>query len=153
VTKKPQPIKNILGYPNRVIHQLCQEINQQLTFLAQIKSALPKDLASHVSHCVLNGKKLIVYTDSASWASQLRFHDKTLLGAIRLPLTRTVSEIQIKIIGILVNGNAKLKSKPKLPSATVRDVVHNQALRTTDPELKQALEKLSSTLDRLHAKK
>lgn len=100
-------------------------------------------------HCVLNNKKLLVYTDSANWASQLRFHDKTMLNAIEFAASTPASTIQIKIINATPTATTNAKPRTVIPSKTVAYEIRNQSLLSTDPQIKQALDKLSTTLARL----
>jgi hypothetical protein len=147
MAQKTRPLKPILSYPNKTVAQLCFQINQQLANLEQIKAVLPKELAKHALHCVINNKKLHVYTESANWAFQLRFYGNAMLEAISSNAATPVTEIQIKINNMptaLTPAN-----KAVLPSMDVVHEIHNQGLRTADPELKQALIKLSSTLQKL----
>ena len=148
---KVQPLKPILAYPNRMIAQLCVQINQHKVILERVKAALPIELADHVIHCVLNEKKLLVYTDSAIWASQLRFHSKTMLAAFGQDSSASV--LQVKVIDALATSITTVKPKAVTPSLAVADEIHSQGLLTSDPLLKQALNKLSTTLTRLQTRK
>jgi hypothetical protein len=149
MAQKTQQLKPVLAYPNRTITQLYLQINQQLALLKRIKAILPKELADHTLHCVLNNKKLLVYTDSANWASQLRFHGKTMLNAIEPAALTPASTIQIKIINATPTATSDAKPRTVIPSKTVAYEIRNQSLISTDPQIKQALDKLSTTLARL----
>jgi hypothetical protein len=151
MTQKRQTLKPILAYPNKSIAQLHLQINQQLAILGQIKSALPTELQVHVLHSVLNGKKLIIYTDSGNWASQLRFYGKTMLTAIDAAPSKSVAIIQVRIIN---DATTSKSPKPKgiIPSQTVIYSIRNQSQLTTDPQLKQMFDKLSVTLARLRVR-
>lgn len=153
VTKKIPPLKPILAYPNKAIDRLCLQINQQSAILGRIRAVLPNDLAGHALHCVLNDKKLVVYTDSANWATQLRFYGATILAEIGAATSKLVPEIQVKILH--ARGIAAIPSNRGvlIPSQHVRDEIRSQSLAATDPRLKQALNKLCSTLDRLQPRK
>lgn len=151
MAQNAQPLKPILAYPNKTIALLCLQIKQQLNTLEQIKAVLPKDLASHALHCILNNKKLLIYTDSAIWASQLRFYGKTMLTAIETATPAPVSVLQVKVISIPANTTTSPKRRPIIPPQKVADEIRNNSLIATDPQLKQALDKLSSTLGRLQS--
>jgi hypothetical protein len=149
MAQKALRLKPILAYPNKTITHLYLQINQQLALLRRIKAVLPKELADHTLHCVLNNKKLLVYTDSATWASQLRFHGKIMLNAIELAASTPASTIQIKIINATPTATTNAKPRTVIPSKTVAYEIRNQSLLSTDPQIKQALDKLSTTLARL----
>ncbi|WP_411725511.1 DciA family protein [Methyloglobulus sp.] len=150
MAQNAQPLKPVLAYPNKTIAQLCLQINQQLTTLEHIKAVLPKDLANHAFHCVFNNKKLLIYTDSAIWATQLRFYGKTMLTAIGSATSAPVSVLQVKVISIPATATTSPKRRPVTPPQKVADEIRNNSLMATDP-LKQALDKLSSTLGRLQS--
>jgi Dna[CI] antecedent, DciA len=150
-------LKVALSYPNRTIASLCLQINQQLALLECIKAILPRELASHALHCVLNdkkpdNKKLLIYTDSAIWASQLRFYGKSLLTAVEPVTSGPVSVLQVKVINVPETAITSKKRIVAIPSQTVAEAINNHSLTVTDPELKQALNKLSSTLARLQSR-
>jgi hypothetical protein len=154
MAQNPQPLKAILSYPNKTIALLCLQINQQLTTLQRIKAVLPKELANHALHCVfhdkkLNDKKLLIYTDSAIWASQLRFYGKTILSSIESINPNQISVLQVKVINVPETANIIKKRIAVIPSQTVADEIRNHSSMVTDPQLKEALGKLSLTLARL----
>ena len=153
MVKKIQTLKPILAYPNRTTTQLCLQINQQLAILRQIKSVLPTELQAHVLHSVLNGKKLLIYTDSANWATQLRFYGETMLAAFKSSNSTLTTVLQVKIVNDAATTKVDPKHKATIPSQSVAYELGKLSLVTTDPQLKQALSKLSSTLARLNVRK
>lgn len=149
MAKKPTPFKTALSFPNRTIAHFYSQIEQQKQVLERILTTLPAVLAEHVLHCVTNDKKLLIYTDTAAWASQLRFYNSTILAAIA-PVTReSVSIMQIKVIADLAATNAQPSRKPIIPSAEKIEMIRSHSLIASDDQLKLALLKLSATLTRL----
>lgn len=153
MAQKAQALKPILAYPNTVIAQLYGQVNQQLAMLKWIRSVLPIGLADHALHCVLNNKKLLVFTDSANWASQLRFYSKIMLATINSNHPATAAALQVKIMNDTALAKTNQKSKAVIPSHKVANEIRQQSFLTTDLQLKQALEKLSSTLSCLQNRK
>lgn len=157
MTHHTKPIKTVLSYPNKTIALLRLQIKQQLALLEHVKKVLPKELASHALHCVFHdktpdNKKLLVYTDSATWASQLRFYGKAMLTSIEPVAPTPISVIQVKIISAAETANTPKKRIAVIPSQTAAEDINNLSCTVTDPQLKQALDKLSSTLIRLHSR-
>lgn len=154
--KKITSFKAALSFPNRTIAHFYSQIEQQKQVLQCIRTVLPAAAAKHALHCVINGKKLLVYTDTAAWASQLRFYNSAILAAIA-PVTReSVSIMQIKIsvetpsIEHRRGAKASLPGrKPNIPSAEKIEFIHNHSLTVSDVQLKQALLRLSATLEKL----
>ena len=150
--QKLPSFKASLSFQNRTMAYFYSQIQQQQQILQRIQAVLPVALAKQVRHCLIRDKKLLIYTDSATWASQLRFYNRSILGAIEL-FTRTPVEImQIKIIGGQTGLLSGPKRKAKLPSVEKIEVIRNDSLTVSDNQLRLALLKLSTTLERLSAK-
>ena len=125
------------------------QIEQQQRILKRIQAVLPEALAKQTRHCLIKDKKLLIYTDSAAWASQLRFYNSAILAAI-VPLTRTPVEIlQIKIIAGQTGFIRGPKREAKIPSAEKIVSIRNDSLTVSDNQLRTALLKLSTTLEKL----
>jgi len=148
MAKKPTSFKAALSFPNRTIAHFYSQIEQQKQVLQRIHAVLPATIALHAIHCVVNGKKLLVYTDTAAWASQLRFYNSAILAAIA-PVTRgSVSIMQIKV-RVETLQTASPNRKPNIPSAEKIEFIHNHSLAVSDEQLKLALLRLSTTLAKL----
>jgi hypothetical protein len=161
MTSKFTPFKAALSFPNGTIAYYCSQIERQKQVLQRIHAVLPKSIAEHALHCVVNGKKLLIYTDTAAWASQLRFYNRAILEAIA-PVTREpVSIMQIKVRAEISpaghKGEAEDRAfqaipsgrKPNIPSAEKIAFIHSHSLTVSDEQLKAALQKLSATLAKL----
>jgi len=147
---KTIPFKSALSFQSRTIAHFYSKIEQQKQLLQQIQLVLPDGLKHHAQHCVISNKKLLIYTDSAAWASQIRFYNKAILAAIA-PITReNVEFMQIKLLSTQAVGDGtKTKRTANLPSLDKINIIRNQGLSTSDEKLKHALLKLSATLERL----
>ena len=149
MAKKIITFKAALSFPNRTMAHFYNQIEQQKQVLRCIHQVLPAAIASHVLHCVVNGKKLLVYTDTAAWASQLRFYNSAILAAIA-PVTReSVSLMQIKVRLETLPTTSLPGRTPIIPSAEKIALIHEQSLTVSDQQLKQSLLRLSATLERL----
>jgi hypothetical protein len=161
MTKKFTPFKAALSFPNGTIAYYCSQIERQKQVLQHIHAVLPKSIAEHALHCVVNGKKLLIYTDTAAWASQLRFYNRAILDAIA-PITReSVSIMQIKVRAETLPAGRKQEAgdedfqtmppgrKPNIPSAEKIAFIHSHSLTVSDERLKAALLRLSATLEKL----
>jgi hypothetical protein len=161
MTKKFTPFKAALSFPNGTIAYYCSQIERQKQVLQRIHAVLPLSIAEHALHCVVNGKKLLIYTDTAAWASQLRFYNRAILDAIA-PITReSVSIMQIKVRAETSSAGRKREAgdeafqamppgrKPNIPSAEKIAFIHSHSLTVSDERLKAALLRLSATLEKL----
>jgi hypothetical protein len=152
MSQKPPSFKVSLSFQNRTMAYFYSQIEQQQRILQRIQAVLPGTLAKQIRHCLIRDKKLLIYTDSAAWASQLRFYKSAILAAIA-PLTRSPIEImQIKILAGQTGLILGPKRKAKIPSVEKIAIIRNDSLTVSDDQLKSALLKLSSTLERLSGK-
>ncbi|WAK02746.1 DUF721 domain-containing protein [Methylobacter sp. YRD-M1] len=149
MAKKPAAFKAALSFPNRAIAHFYSRIEQQRQILQHIREALPEALAKHARYCVVNDKKLLIYTDSAAWASQLRFYSQAILAAVA-PITREpVTLMQVKILTEQKSPYEKPIRRANVPAKDKIEIIRNLGLNVPDNQLKQALLKLSATLQRL----
>ncbi len=149
MAKKPVAFKAALSFPNRAIAHFYSRIEQQRLVLQHIRAALPEALAKHARYCVINDKKLLIYTDSAAWASQLRFYNKAILAAAT-PMTRdAVTIMKVKILTEQKSPDTQPVRKAAVPSLEKIEIIRNLGLNVPDNQLKQSLLKLSATLQRL----
>lgn len=149
MAKKPTSFKAALSFPNRTIAHFYSQIEQQQRVLKRIHEVLPAQIAKHALHCVISGKNLLVYTDTAAWASQLRFYNSAILAAIA-PVTReSISIMQIKVRAEIVQARTLPGRTPNIPSAEKIELIHNHSLTVSDEQLKLSLLRLSTTLAKL----
>ena len=146
---KSPSFKTSLTFQNRTLAYFYSQIEQQKRVLERIRMFLPESLAKQVRCCLIKEKKLLIYTDSAAWASQLRFYSSAILAAIA-PLTRTSIELmQVKIIAEQSGLALRPLRKANIPSEEKIALIRNNGLTSTDDQLKLALLRLSATLERL----
>jgi len=151
MTFKNNNFKSVSSYEGKVISDYKGQIEFQNKLLKTIIAALPEHLSSHALFCVISGNKIVIYTDTASWSSQLRFYSKTLLQAILVSNLGDFEKLQIKIIPKIMQ--AERQNAIKLPSMENIDFILNQAENQTDEKLKKALLKLGTTFNKLSKKK
>jgi len=149
MAEKLQPFKKSLAYPNRTMIYLHSQIEQQQRILKQLKEVLPENLAKHTKHCLIKDHKLLVYTDSAIWASQLRFYNSAILASIQSLVKTPIENLQIKIISRTTGLTVTTQRKANLPSLESIDLIRKHSLSISDDKLSVALLKLSTTLKRL----
>lgn len=149
MTVKKITYKPVLTYQNRMTRLLWHEIVQQKLVLQAIQLVLPENLAKQVKHCLIKNQGLLVYTDSAVWASQLRFYS-TMMQVATAPLTATpITEVLIRIITQPAGFVARTERKARLPSPEKIAELQKDSLSITDELLRLSLLELGETLLRL----
>lgn len=146
---RPMAFKLAQSFQNRTLVVFQSRLEQQQSLLRRIRNALLHPLASHVLHCVANEKKLLLYTDSAAWASQLRFLQQDILQAAGNAQAHPFEKLQIRILTNQLSGNPRTERKANLPSTERIMLLNNQANALGDSQLQQALQRLGATLARL----
>ena len=149
MAEKLQPFKKSFAYPNRTMVYLHSQIEQQQRMLKQIKAVLPDNLAKQTKHCLIKDHNLLVYTDSAIWASQLRFYNSAILASMQTLVKSPIDNLQIKIINRTSGVTASAIRKANLPSLEGIDLIRKHSLSISDDKLSVALLKLSTTIKRL----
>ena len=144
---KTSVFKPVLNYELRPLQHCRAIINQQLELTAQVKKALPAELGEHVVHCVASGQKLLVYTASACWASQIRFFQDSILTNISTSAQQNLTNLQVKLI-LTDTPRVKLRM-PRVPSA---ETVSQLYFDDNGDELAQSLGRLLATLHKKLAK-
>jgi hypothetical protein len=122
-------------------------LHKHREFLEIVRAALPPALAVRVTDCVVSERKLLLYTGSAAWASQLRFHADTVLAAVNAVADASVDVVVTRILPPLEEPRTAAR-KAKLPSAEHIEELCNAA--ATDDSLRKALARLGATLRRLY---
>lgn len=143
---KYRSFQSILNYPQKLFAIYQHKINQQHQLLALIKKVLPAELARHALYCVDKKTKLLLYTDSASWSSQLRFFHQAMLDTLHEHGFKQTETIQFKVMAPL--RGEKKPSHARIPSRENIELLGKQAEQQQDRDLQRALAKLKRTLDK-----
>lgn len=146
---KPTYFRKSLSFSNRSFDQLDCKIRQQKELLQSVRKVLPEVLAKHVQHSLLTGNKLLIYTDSAAWATQLRFYSPKLLAAVTTLSKNTAVNVQIKILTQQTGPSLQQAEAAIIPSTERREAIRSLCLADPDSELAQALLNLLNTLERI----
>lgn len=94
---KKSVFKTALDFESRPMVKCLEIVAEQLQLLRLVRMALPISIAEHAAHCVLKEAILLVYTDSAVWASQIRFYQEQILTKMHTAGRLKISRIQVKI--------------------------------------------------------
>lgn len=147
MSRRPQLFKLALTSSNKILANFTSQLQQQQQLLILIKSVLPAKLAEHASYCVISNQKVLIYTDKATWASQLRFYQSAILEAI---ITRSkhvnIAQVQMRLLKSELIPEARLPNTPSLQTA---QHIRQTLTGAKDDPLRQALSHLCQTLENL----
>jgi hypothetical protein len=62
-----------------------------------VRALLPAELAAHVTGAALHDDTVVVLTDSAAWASRLRFHALELVARLAPRYDGAVTRVRVKV--------------------------------------------------------
>lgn len=125
------------------------ELEVQGRMLQAVRRGLPDFLGSHCRHCVIKGDRLLIYVDSPAWGSQLRFQAPSLLPHLEQTTGRRFRDIQIRNLLPAAPANAAEKPRAVLPGPGVSELLRETAESTSHEDIREALLRLSRTLDKV----
>ncbi len=138
-----KPVAKILSRRGSALHPLLERAQylQQLT--QALRDSLDEHLATHVTVANLREQTIVVVTDTPAWLTQLRYQAPTILRLLKtLPGLQKLQKVQFKIQPVSFSSPTPPSRRPNL-SATSAHLLESAATGTEDPELAEALYRLS----------
>ncbi|HUL12285.1 MAG TPA: DciA family protein [Methylococcaceae bacterium] len=144
MTSVPESTQKLLN--GSVFRSLLDKVGEHAVILGLVRESLPASLAEHCRDCLAHENRLVLFTDSPAWASQLRFYAPAILARIGALAEYEFREIQVRNLRLQAPA---YKPKPiKLPSPEVARMVKASGPGAPSDELRQALERLGATIER-----
>lgn len=141
---KKSVFKTALDFQVRPMVKCLEIIAEQMQLLQLVRMALPINIAEHAAHCVLKEARLLVYTDSAVWASQIRFYQEAILNKMHAKGWTNISRIQVKITQPV--DRVEIKRTAQFPSNHTVLTILSQVDEKSNDVLDVALVNLAKTL-------
>ncbi len=140
MSRRPRPITDFLAGKTSLNTLLSQDrSNNEL--LERVRKKLPATLAAHCLATLLRDHQLLIYVESSTWSSKLRFLSRNLCRELQsdgLPVTKITVRVFLKNRPAIKPKNTARRLTPD--NATLL----NQTAKTiADPELSAALKRLS----------
>ena len=146
---RPRHFKAVFSFPNRVSAKLISQIEKHRKILPLIQAAVPELLADQILDCAVNDRKLLIFINSANWASQLRFYSQSILKAVNSGTNEAIDKVQMRIVS-LESTKPPLKKMPEVPSKENIELIRSVGKSAPEGDLKRALLSLSDTLKRCY---
>lgn len=141
---KKTAFRSALDYDGRPLAVCLEKIAEQNRLLHIVRTALPPSIAEHADHCVVSAARLLIYTTSAAWASQIRFFNQAILNKLHESGQQKITHVQVKIL--LQPDEPKRGRVARLPSGEIVQAVFGQMNENSEDVLDKALAKLAKTL-------
>ena len=142
-SKKPV-FRSALDFEGRSLAVCLEKIAEQNQLLRIVRTALPPSIAEHASHCVVSGARLLIYTASAAWASQIRFYQEAILNKLQQSGQQKITRIQVKVL--LQPVETRTARTAQLPSPETVQFMLHVVDEKSDDELDKAFARLAKTL-------
>ena len=141
----PRTLKPIINPECDQVRNLVAEARRLQDLTSRVRKLLPPEEALHLRAVNPSPNAMILWTDSAVWATRLRYSAPHLATAIRdaLQLNKPVT-LQVRVLP--EQGVREPEShRPAILSDDARDVITACAEHTTDPQLRAAWQRLAET--------
>lgn len=142
MARSPKSVRHLLK-DKPTLKRLELEISAQKALLGQVRHLLPNELAGHCVAAQMRDQHLILHTDSPVWATRLRYFAPQLISLLK---SGDPSLRGIKVRLVLTRS----PQRRRLPAARHSDfaaaIIHDSAEDTKQPQLREALKRLSATL-------
>lgn len=141
---KKSAFKPASSYEQRHLTNCMARVEEQRRLLRQVKSAVSPEIAAQIVHALVSGSRLLVYTHSANWASQIRFNDRVILNKLQSSGQQKIIKLQVKLL--MADSIIHSKRHPRLPSAQTVDSVFSNISANQEDSLAQAMIRLGRLL-------
>ena len=139
-------IKKVLDHSAKSLAALLTKLEVHNKALSASKKALPSYLSEHCLHCVVRDNRLILFTDTASWSSQLRFCAPVILQAVNASLPGRYDTLQVRVT-LTGTTTPDTAHRPRRPSRETVGQIRENAQHIADDRLKRSLVRLSQALE------
>lgn len=144
---KPTAVYKLLRRPERPISFILKKLDEHRQVLSVVKQALPPFIGEHCIDCLTKGEKLILFTDSPAWATQIRFYQPAILGRLKRCGNSRFKQIHIRVFLVSAKTSAPPKT-PRPPSQETLKQLKHSAQGAPSQELKKSLQQLVEALER-----
>jgi hypothetical protein len=128
---------------------LQQTASEQCRLLKIVRQILPQALAELVAGCVLKNAELVILTESAASASQLRFYGPDIRDTLNAKSPSRIESVKLRVIQPLKIGTSPRPTQ-KIPSLKSIQMLRECARFSADADLRRSLIILADTLERQH---
>jgi hypothetical protein len=141
----PDKVKRILSNSPH-LRRLLQNGSEQHKALDTIKNLLDKQVASHCISAAFGEGRVKIFTDSAAWASRLRFQSQSLLQQLKTQ-GHPVQQLDVRVYLDNLKKPAPRKkpaNKPVLSRSAANLLLETAEGLSDDEQLSAALKRLAA---------
>lgn len=140
MNKRPRLIKDYFQRTNK-LHGLLEQSIEQSLLLKRLRTLIPPPMDTHCTAAVLKESGLVLYADSSTWASRLRFTSRDLVRR----LNAEGMEIKRITVRVLVTSKPPERKRSKIRHLSAENafLINQTAADIDDHDLSEALVRLS----------
>lgn len=146
---KPILVYKLIKKGDSVPIFLQKKIIEQRQLLEIVQRIFPESLAGLITGCVRKDEELVILTESAPLASQLRFYSATILNTLKTHSTDQIISIKFRVIQ---PEKIDVLRRPTLhiPSPKIIQTLRGCSHFISDTGLKHSINRLADTLEKQH---
>lgn len=134
-------LQNLLESPD--IRRILQQTRLHSAIHRQLSGLLPRLLADHCLGCVARDDRLIVYTDSPAWATQLRFTLAPLLAELKSTFHARWQRVTVKVLPHPVAKTSQRRAP--IPGDSIVAQMDSAAAFSSSTQIRSSLLRLTAT--------
>jgi len=147
----PKPVISLLRKPGSQLESLAIQGRKFQQLTASIHNLLPEVMRKHCLGVGIRGTRLILVTDTAAWATSLRFQSRDLLRQMRAqPNFSQLESVRVKVIPKQTVIPAQTENKPPYTTQFTAKLIDSLAKTMTNPDTGRLLRRLSQRIAARH---
>jgi len=147
----PKPVTSLLNTPGSQLESLARQGRKVQQLTAYVHNLLPEVMRKHCLGVGISDSQLILLTDTAAWATSLRFQSRDLLQQMRAQSGFTQLEsIRVKVAPRKNLIPIETEKKPPYTTQFTAQLIDSLAKTMTNPNTGQLLQQLSQRIAARH---
>lgn len=140
------PLKRLLQTGGDDLPSVFRRAQRLAQITHVLRASLPGKLADHCLGVNVVRNTLVLFADSAPWATRLRYEQKAILAAISRETGLSFTRISLRVQpGAAARQPERLRPTRARLSSSSRHALESAARGVSDPELAAALRRLAKT--------
>lgn len=146
MNKRPRLIKDYFQHTN-TLHGLLEQSRVQSLLLKRVRALIPPPLNTHCTAVVQKGAQLVLYVDSSTWASRLRFTTRELTRQLN---TSGIATERITV-RVLVGSRPPKRKRIQIRHLSAENafLINQTAAGIEDHDLSEALVRLGKHANKI----
>lgn len=142
MARSPRSVRRLLN-DKPTLKRLQLELSAQRALLNAVRRCLPDEIQPHCVAAQKRDRLLILHTDSAVWATRLRYLAPKVVSLLHNDYP-SLREVKVRLF--IAPGQRKPSPHVARRSDAAAQIIHDSARETKQPQLQAALRRLGNAL-------